>query len=129
MNTPTEEQMAKLPKWAQDHIKTLERERETAVAALLRHTDEQTPSPISIPTMECIGVTQGPSQLVRYIQPGLGTEFSWEGVKLRVSLADGRSRDKGITLQWESERRGLEHVCMLPLSFQQVQLIAKENMR
>jgi len=42
MNKPTPEQISKLPRWAQDHIKDLARQRETALEALNSHVDNQT---------------------------------------------------------------------------------------
>ena len=43
---PTPEQIAKLPQWAQEHIKYLNMERDTAIRALNEHIDHQTPSPL-----------------------------------------------------------------------------------
>ena len=128
--TPTPDQLSKLPKWAQDQLKTLQRERDTAVEALKEWTDSQTETPISILEMPCLGERPGPSQIVRFIKPGIGTEFKWEGIHLQVTLnSGGRQHENGISLQWSAEARGLEHVAMIPKSFQQVDLIAKGNMR
>lgn len=46
MNTPTPEQIAKLPKWAQEHIHFLQRWHDEAQAKLKEYLDTQSPSAI-----------------------------------------------------------------------------------
>jgi hypothetical protein len=125
----TDEQISKLPKWAQDHICDLARERDTAVRALREWTDSQTESPVSIMELECIGERKGPSQLTRYIQTRR-LEIRWEGIRLDIQLNNNNPQhEAGISLRWSALERGLSHVAMVPTSFQYVDLIAKENMR
>jgi hypothetical protein len=128
-NAFTAEELAKLPKWAQDKVKDLSRERDVAVRYLNEWVDDQTPSPISIMEMVCVGEQQGPSIKKRYIQ-ATDVEFVWKGIELTVALREGGPQhDNAIQLSWGSEKRGMAHVCMMPLAYNRVQLITKENMR
>lgn len=54
-NVPAKAQVAKLPVWAQDYIKRLESERDSAVTKLLEFNDEQTPTGVFIQDHVCIG--------------------------------------------------------------------------
>ena len=121
--------VAKLPKWAQDHITKLQRERDTAVAALNKYVDDQTESPISITEMESIGEQAGPSFKKRYIQ-GRGIEFDWRGVYLRVLLVrPGDSQRQGsIELTFHAPEDKLSTVGMIPTSNGQVCLICKDEL-
>lgn len=119
---------SKLPKWAQDHIETLQRQRDTAVDALRKWTDEQTPQPISVDELVCL-TSGGPTGLTRYIQ-GKRLKIEWKGVELEVHLkTDGNMSDDAIDLKWNALTRHSGHVAMVPTSFQSVSLIAKESMR
>jgi hypothetical protein len=60
--------VSKLPKWAQDRIRDLERERDTAVTALREAEDAQTPSRIWYDDYHCLGERQGPSSVRHYVQ-------------------------------------------------------------
>lgn len=122
--------LSKLPKWAQEHIATLERERDVAIRELNEWVDSQTPSPIYIDEMVCTGETKGTTTKRRYVQTRRLT-IEYAGVELDVFLApehDG-SRDFGIHLSFSTPDHSLGQVAMIPISFQQVVLIAKENMR
>ena len=120
--------IAKLPKWAQDHIADLQRQRDTAVKALRDWTDTQTEQPISVDEMECIQAG-GPVCMTRYIE-GHRLTIKWMGIELSVLLqTDGSMSDNSIDLKWTSEARHSGHVAMIPTSFQSVSLIAKENLR
>src|SRR4051812_4329362 len=62
-NVPTKAQITKLPVWAQDYIKHLESERETAVKKLFEFNDAQTPSNVFIQDHVCVGEgTNGPER-------------------------------------------------------------------
>jgi hypothetical protein len=43
-----DKQFEKLPKWAEEHIKTIQRERDNAVRALNDYVNSQTPTEIYI---------------------------------------------------------------------------------
>lgn len=124
MSTPTSEQIEKLPKWAQDHLRNLQRERDVAIRELNEWVDSQTPSAFSVSEMLCIGEQKGPSIKRRYIQ-GHRMEVVHAGIHLDISLG----QESCIRLQWEDERRLCKEVAMVPKSFNNVELIAKENLR
>lgn len=116
---------AKLPVWAQDYIRKIEREREVAVKALNDYTDESTPSPFYVDELESTGEQAGPSIKRRYIQTHK-IAVEWKGVLLEVYL---RPDEYGIQLGWSDTGRELKHVALVPESFNGAQLITKQNMR
>lgn len=116
--------VARLPKWAQEHIRNLEREREAAVNALNLVIDDQTPAAMYVEDWACTGESAGPTTKRRYVQ-GRTLEIRHDGVALSITLRDGV-----IDLQWCQVKRGSGgDVCFQPRSYQQAYLIAKENMR
>lgn len=119
-------QINKLPKWAQEYIAKIERERDIAVRALRDYTDSTTESPFSVTTPECTGEQAGPSHIKRYIQAHT-VDVEWRGVKLSISAHD-YCADDGIRLQWETKRLGRD-VAFIPMSYQCARLVAKECMR
>ncbi len=126
--TPPAPDTTKLPKWAQDHIETLQRQRDTAVRALRDWTDSQTKQPISVDEVECVE-QGGPSFFTRYIE-GKRLTVRWKGVQLEIHLKeDGNMSDDAIDLKWTALTRHSGHVAMVPTSFQSVSLMAKENLR
>lgn len=129
MSAPTPEQIAKLPKWARDHITNIERERDVSVRALNEFQDSQTPSGIYYDDCVCTGETKGPSNKRKYIQSHQ-LEVEHAGVLLSVFLAgtNDSQRSHGIQLSWNARQR-TGHVAAIPTSFQCVELVAKENMR
>lgn len=124
IETVMDDRIKKLPVWAQEIIEDLAQQRETAVRALNKYADDQTPSPFYIDELECTGEEKCPSKKTRYIQTRkIAVEHA--GVHLSILLRDG-----SIDLQWwESLNRGAGQVAFVPKSFQAVDLIAKENMR
>lgn len=122
MNAPD---ISKLPKWAQEHINGLQRQRDAAVKALNESLDTQTKTGIYIDSLECTGEQQGPSHKRRFIQ-GEVLNFAHAGILLRVSIYQP---DK-IQLQWDvTDRTKSRDVAMIPQHYCGVDLIAKENMR
>ena len=101
---PTNEQIAKLPKWAQDHIENIERERFTAVRALNEYCDETTKSPFVIEDYVCTGESTGPSIKRRYVQAHW-MKVEYGGVELRIS-ANSHNERRGIDLSWSSPNHG-----------------------
>jgi hypothetical protein len=125
----TPEEITKLPKWAQEKVNSLSRERDVAVRELNEWLDTQTPSPVSVQEVLCIGEQRGPSFKTRYIQ-ATDVKFSWKGVELDVRLRDGGNlHNKCIQIGWSGSQRASGHIAMMPVSFNCVELIAKENMR
>jgi hypothetical protein len=124
----SDDKIAKLPKWAQDMFRDLQREREVAIRALNEWTDNQTPSPVFIDELECLGEEKTergspPSRKRRYVQTHR-IQIEWAGVVLDVHL-----RDEGIALQWGTLDRSMAEVSMVPRSYQQVTLMTKDKMR
>lgn len=126
MTTP--EQLAKLPRWAQDHIKDITRERDVAVRALNEYCDDQTPSPFYVDEMVCTGEQRGPSIKRRYIQAHT-IKVKWAGVDLVIDANDYGNRNNEIGLQWSTTPRGCGDVALIPKSFQSVTLKLPVNMR
>jgi hypothetical protein len=122
--SPTPDQLAKLPKWAQEHIVNLERRTKTAEDALNDYKDNQTPSEFYTEDMLCVG-EGSPEYVKRYVQ-GYKMNVEHDGVRLTILL---RQDEKGIDLQWYSTDRLMREVAMVPLSFNKVKIVAKEFMR
>lgn len=57
-----QDKIAKLPRWAQEHIEKIGRERDQAINALNRFLDGQTPSGFYVDDCVCTGEEQGPSR-------------------------------------------------------------------
>lgn len=126
MTKPTDEQISKLPAWARERIKNLQRERDEAVKALNKWADTQTPSPFRAEEMLCTGEEQGPSAKTRYIQ-ARALLVVHGNIELRVSLPMGAS-GQGITLQWGGVQRNGIEMAMIPESFQRVRIIEQSEM-
>lgn len=120
MSTPTPEQLAKLPVWAEKYIRTLENEGEMARRNLNKFTDNSTESPIYVEEYN-LGK--------RFIQ-ARSVIAEWASVKVEIYLPrkDDAQRDFGPEIKWQSKHI-LGHVAMVPSHFQCVRLLAKENMR
>ena len=121
----TESDMAKLPKWAREHIRDVNRERDIAIRALNKYVDSQTPSPFLIEELESTGEKTGPSFKVRYIQTHR-IAVRYAGIYLDVKLP--LRGEKHISLQWSAEDRSCRDIAMIPESFCQVRLVTKEAM-
>jgi hypothetical protein len=115
-------EITKLPKWAQEHIKGIARQRDAAVRALNEYVDNQTPSPIFVDDYVCTGEGRGSSSKRRYVQ-GNNLTIEHQGVRLYITL-----RDRQIDLQW-GNGVGIGEVALIPSSFQIARLVSKENMR
>ena len=114
--------LEKLPKWAQEHIKTITMQREAAVSALNDFTDSQTESPVYYELHPCDGCQQGPSFRKHYIQTN-AVHFNYGGVDLRVSVWNNE-----ITLSWGG-KDGIRDAAMIPFGYNQVRLVTKEMLR
>jgi hypothetical protein len=87
--------IAKLPKWAQDYIQKIQYQRDAAVEALNNFVDGQTKSNIWIEEHPCTGEKTGPVEKKKYLQTHevvflLGKEeihvgFSYEKQAVRIS--------------------------------------------
>jgi hypothetical protein len=124
---PTIEQLAKLPKWAQDHIADITRERDVSVCSLNEYCDESTPSPFEISEYVCTGEKQGPLLKRRYIQAHTMT-VKWRGVELRIDANDYGQSGKGIRLQWNNQN-DRDECAFIPQSYQSAIIKSKEDMQ
>ena len=113
----------KLPKWAQEYIRDIERGRDIAIRALNEYCDSQTPSEFFIEEMESTGEGQGPSIKVRYIQTRR-ISVVHDGVQLDVGIDNA----KELTLQWYNVNRRCGDVAFIPESYQRARLLSKQNM-
>lgn len=121
---PTPEQMAKLPKWAQERMADLDRRTRVAEVAVKEYFDVQTPSEFYVE--EYVSTGEGSDKYVkRYVQTYKMVVESG-GVKLSILL---RQDEKGIELQWNSTSRLMNEVAMVPMAFNKVKIVAKEDMR
>lgn len=118
--------LEKLPKWAQEEFKSLERERDDAINSLKKWTDEQTTSPISVSELVCDGEQRGPGHYTRYIQSN-HIEINFQDVYLRILLRDGDRGRGGIELQWSGREAMLEEMALIPTGFQSATLVNPKN--
>ena len=114
--------ITKLPKWAQEHIKTVTREREEAIRTLNKYCDEQTPSAMYVDEMICTGEEQGPTFKKKYFQ-GHRIEIKHAEVHLSILLRDDR-----IDMGWVGTSHSNE-VAFIPKSYMQADLVSRDNMR
>lgn len=120
----TEEQLQKLPKWANELIRTLGRERGVAIQKLHQFIDTQSPSCFYHDDLTCTGEQQGPSIYKHFVQT-CRIVVEHKGVRLEVVALD----KDNITLRWDTPDRASSHVALIPISFQSAELVTKENMR
>lgn len=113
--------ISKLPKWTQDHIASLQRQRDAAIVCLNRFEDHQTPSKVYTEELVCTGERQGPTNKRHWIQTETITCVH-AGIELRVSLY----KEGWISLSWGTQRMGVE-VAFIPEAFQQARLQAELN--
>jgi len=76
MNTPD---VTRLPKWAQDHIRNLERARENAVRLLDKFTKTETPTRLYYDEHAFLGRTTGPEFVRHYLPDGETFVFTPKG--------------------------------------------------
>lgn len=124
-NKPTPEQIEKLPKWAQEYIKDLERERFVAVRSLNEAVDKSTPTPFYYEDSPCTGEKPGPNSKRFYVQTNwIYVEHA--GVTLQIIVRPDRPE---IDLSWSAVNRAIGDVGLIPSSYQSARLVAKDNMR
>ena len=119
-----QDKIEKLPKWAQDHIKKIERERDAAQAVLKKAIDEQTPSPVYVDEWN---VTP---RVRRNVQTTSNRVcFDYKNVHLEVFLpydGDGQ-REEGIELTFGLiEGRG--QAVVFPSGYGKLAIISPEKM-
>lgn len=114
-----QEQIKKLPKWAQDYIERLQRQAREAHKKLDAYLDEQTKSPFFYRDWMLNGGEgkPGPTDKTIYIQTDRVC-VTHGGITCALSISDD-----GINIKWEDEKRALGHVTMVPTSYQQITLV------
>ena len=120
-------QFDRLPKYAQEYVLDLERERANALDELRKLEDAATPTKVWTDDFESLGEEYGPTMVKRYFQCDR-LEIESAGVHLSIG---GLWDDKEITLSWRPSGPGhpLGDVCFIPTAYQQVKLVALENAR
>lgn len=121
---PTPEQIAKLPKWAQERLADLECRTRMAEDTLKEYIDDQTPSEFYIE--DYVSVGEGSNTHVKKFIQTYKMAVEHNGVKLTILL---RQDEKGIELQWNDTNRLINEIALVPLSFNKVKVVAKEFMR
>jgi len=121
MTDATPERIAKLPVWAREHLASLERERDRAVAAHRAYLDSQTESNIWFrdrETGERIYLNEAASEKIN-ITSRCG----------RVHLAVTCYHDDRIELSWSGGQDvyGLGDCCFIPTSYQQARIVHPAN--
>ena len=113
--------VSKLPKWAQDQIADLSRERDTAIRALNAFVDDQTPSAFSYRTRLSTGESQGPALKTRYIQTH-GVDLCWGGMEvlMRANMYKRDTDPAEITIQYDSQNSAA--VLLTPVAYQRLTL-------
>lgn len=115
--------ITKLPKWAQEHIKDIQRQRDIAVRQLNKFCDNQTESRIFVDDAPCTGEGKGPKRKRHYIQSDK-VAIMHKGVQLEIIC-----REHYINIHWGPPGYGMDEIAFIPDSYQSARLVSKENMR
>jgi hypothetical protein len=131
MTKPTDEQIAKLPAWAREHINSLSRQREQAVKTLNEFCDTQTPTQFYIEDNPYTGENHGQAHKRHYIK-AYSINVQWRNVWLRIAANDFGNLGEGIHLQWgggDDKQYSTEEVAFIPDSHQSARIVHKDDMR
>lgn len=112
---PTPEQLAKLPKWARDHIAQLQSGCDE-LRQKLSAFENNDPSPFFERTID---------GRYKYFRCDDAMTIVHSGVRLQIRP---RSTDGRISLSWEGHQTHSE-IALIPYGHQQAYLVSKENMR
>ena len=120
MNQPTPEQIARLPKWAQEHIRDLEGHKDIAQRKLREYLETQEQTNCWTDELVCMK-NSGPEWVRRYFKVA-NIEVAHKGVHLTVSGL--RSEDNDIRLSWRPVGNGGNgSVAFTPWAYQQARLV------
>lgn len=115
MRTPSDEQIERLPQWAQAYIKDLRRQRAIAISELQEFVDAHATGAVAVRLMTSDGESRGPTlRTVRFDAHML--ELTHAGVKVDIVLADGEVR-----VSYEGTPYGTRAV-LVPTSYQSMRL-------
>jgi len=118
-----QDKIQKLPKWAQDHIRNISRQRSEAIKALNDYTDNQTKSPFYSEHLLCLG-EEGKNSFKKIYFQAYQMTVEHAGIKVNIYT----SRDDSIEINYSGEGYSLENICLIPDSYQRIRLITKDNM-
>ena len=126
MSQDFQEKIQKLPKWAQEYIKDLERSVKSVKDDLEKFADDQTESNFYIQELEQLTDQDGKTENVwvrRYIQ-GHRMNVDFGGVRLSILLrADGSGGvEDSIELSWSAHDRIAAPANFQPMAFQQARI-------
>lgn len=121
---PTTEQIATLPKWAQEHIKSLDRRVVISERTLQEYCDTQTKSPFFYEELLCFG-GETPQFVRKYIQT-YGISVIRDGVRVDILL---RHDESGIEVSWGSDDRLIWEIPMIPVSHQKIKIVPRDKLR
>lgn len=124
MSAPTPEQLEKLPKWAQEHIKNLDRRMVVAERTLQEFNDNQTPSKFYYDDYVCVG-GGSPQYVRRYVQT---TKMTVEHADVQVDVLV-RGGENEIEISWSDLNRFVREIAMVPKSYQQIKIIHPKHIR
>lgn len=117
----------KLPKWAQQHIKDLERRLDVAKRKLDEYTNDQSPDKFYVQDFLC---DENPPRSVTHHIQGSSISCKHAGVMLRVLCREGRSQcgrpHIDITYTTEDEHP-IQEVVLQPYSFNAIRLMVSEH--
>jgi hypothetical protein len=123
---PTPEQIAKLPKWAQEHIGDLVRNLDSATTTIKRISDEQTESSIYVDDW------YSNPRIKHYIQSPLNRiTLEHAGVRMDVYLPSEKDSQRlfGPEIQYQGIMPSLSFnpVAIMPRGINTIQLVHKDN--
>ncbi len=113
-----DERFLKLPKWTQDYISKIERERDVAIIALRKAEDHSKESPFFYEDLACTGERKGPSNLRFYIQAHhIVAEYA--GIRVELYCVPNENH---MRFNFGDIDRSLEYAVMTPVSYQQYEI-------
>jgi len=113
--------ITRLPKWAQKHIRDLERNAETSKRALDQALDQDTPSDVYVDEILCD--THPPRSVRRYIQARTVT-FEADGLVVAVSTPGGINGFHGVRVSFAGDRPLSGRAVIIPVASNVIEIRA-----
>ena len=117
-----QDKIMNLPKWAQEHIADLQRERDVSIRTLNEFCDKQTLSPFCFEDNPCTGEISGPVSKKHYVQA-----YKMEVNHVGISLSVSTFRKDCIELQWGKTDHFIEGIAFIPTSYMAAKLVAMKD--
>ena len=121
LTAPTPEQLAKLPKWAQEHIEDMDRRAVVAERTLREFYDNSTPSEFYTEDWDA----EQNKMVRRYVQTHR-LSIERDGLKVDLLL---RQDDPGVDITWCDETRLCCQVPLIPEGLNHVRIMLKKDLR